>query len=498
MKQFALLCVLLVFGVGGSFLWTPAAGVAMYYLFGVLRPQYLWQFQMTGYPGITWSFFLAASAIGSYLLWSIGLLSYGQSERTINRYSPAFTKAHAAMMLFALWVSLSYVFSNYREISEEWFGEYIKIFVMYFVAMRVIRTSNQVYALYMIVTCCIAYIAFDENTVYVQNGGVVRFYKRGFARLDNNGVGLLMAMAMPLCYFAWEMTRGWYRWLFLFGLISIVHAVMITYSRGAMASMILGGLVMFLYTRKKKMYLIFVGIMLVLVSIMAGKEIVARFTSIEKRESDLSWQSRQTSWAIAAEIATDYPIFGAGIRCSAPEMFARGADMEGRTIHSQYLQIAADSGWLAMLVYLAAVGTTFVCIWQARRRLWHRTDPEGVRGRCMLGGVECSLIVFFIGAGALSLEVFEPPYLLMLIGTQIYALIHATDTARPELENLRVLKRRTVRVPILTPRGAAPRWEPQPAEGPPSTTSVLAPPSFPRLPFDPFQRPKPPRRGGRR
>src|SRR5947207_11500915 len=143
MKQVVLLSVLLVLGVGGSVFWTPAAGVGIYYLFAVLRPQYLWRFQLTPYPSVTWSFFVAVAAIGSYLLWSIGLLSYGKAERSVMRYSPAFTWAHRAMMVFAVWITLSYIFSNDQTRSEDWYGEYLKIFVMYYIAARVVRTPNQ-------------------------------------------------------------------------------------------------------------------------------------------------------------------------------------------------------------------------------------------------------------------------------------------------------------------------------------------------------------------
>ncbi|CAN5601570.1 hypothetical protein BH11PLA2_BH11PLA2_20610 [soil metagenome] len=493
MKQFLFLVMLLSIGVSGSILVTPAAGVAVYYLFSMLRPQYLWQFQLTGYPAITWSFFLAAASIGSYLLWSVGLLSYGKAERSVMRYSPAFTFANKMMMFFAFWITLSFIFSNNRDVSEEWYGEYVKIFVMYFVAARVIRTPNQIWLLYMIFTICIAYIAFDENSVYVQNGGVVRFYKRGFARLDNNGVGLMMALAMPMCYFAWEMTRRWYRWIFLFALVSIVHAVMITYSRGAMLSMFPAAIMIMLYTKKRLFYCLVLLVMTGLISVMAGKEIVARFSSINTRENDLSWKSRETSWGIAKEIANDYPLVGAGIRCSGAEMLQRGADMEGRTIHSQYLQLAADSGWIAMLIYIGTAGSAFLAMWTARRRLWKRTDPDSVRAVCILGGIECGLISFLVGGAALSLEVFEPPYLLMLMGAQVLALLKSSDTAVPEIQNYRQTK-----LPMPVPRPVGPpvqRYERPTPAGPASSKSVLAPPSSPRMPFNPWLKPKPPRRG---
>jgi len=488
MKQYAAMFFLLFLGVGGSVTWTPAAGVAMYYFFAVLRPQYLWKFQLSAYPGLaqlTWSFYLAAASIGSYLLWSVGLLSFGRAERSVMRYSPAFTWAHLAMLAFAFWITLSFIFSNNQKISEEWFGEYLKIFVMYFVASRVIRTPNQIWALYILVTVALAYIAFDANQIYISSGNVVLF-RRGFAMLDNNGAGLLLALGVPLCYFAWEMTIGRYRWLYLFGALNLVHAVLTTYSRGAMISMAVPVLHYVYFSwcfARNKFHVVLIGIAVAItVPIMAGKEIADRFASIGNRESDLSYKSRELSWSIAVAIANDYPLVGAGIRCSATEMLKRGADMEGRTIHSQYLQIAADSGYVALALYAFVVFTTFRAIWQARRALWRRKDPDARRAIAILNGIECSLVTFLVGALALSLEVFEPSYLLMMIGAQVWAVMNVKDTARSELS--RYSQAAMPAVPRFRPREAPP---PRPSRQGPATG---------KHPFERFQQPTGPRRSG--
>lgn len=480
MKQFVVMIMLTLFGIGGALLWTPAAGVCIYYFFAVLRPQYLWRFQMTGYPPLTWSFYVAAATIGSYLLWSIGLLSYGKADRSVMRYSPAFTAPHFAMLAFAAWITLSYIFSNDMNRSEEWYGEYLKIFVMYFIAARVLRTANQIWVLYLLFTIALAYIALDANQIYLSTGKA-HLYRVGFARLDNNGVGLLLALGVPLCFFAWEMTRGPWRWLYLAGAVSIVHAVLTTYSRGAMIAM-LAPLPWYAYfalrfaKRKWQIVLIALGVSIA-IPVMAGKEITARFTSIERREVDHSFQSRELSWRIAIQIANDYPLFGAGIRCSALEMLKRGADMEGRTIHSQYLQIAADSGWIALLLYLILVGFTFASIWKARFRLWGRRDPDAIRGIAILNGVECSLVSFLVGALALSLEVFEPSYLLLLLGAQVWALLNATDTFRPGILHHSEL-----------PRPVQPTPPRRPQEPPPVRTTRIGPATG-KHPFDRWQQP---------
>jgi probable O-glycosylation ligase (exosortase A-associated) len=428
MKQYLFLIFLTAFCSFASLWWTPYAGVALYYLFAILRPQYLWEWQLMSMPvRLPWSFIVASAAIGGYLLWSAGILSFGRRESSLMRYLPKFTVAHWMMMLFAFWVSMSHLTAKNPDLGEIWYGEYLKIFGMYYLASRVVRTPTQIWGLYMMIVIAIGYISIEMNHIYLSTGKLI-LAKKGFAGLDNNGAALMLCLGVPLCYFAWEFTERWYKWLFLMIIPVIVHAVLSTYSRGAMVSMALAAPVLMIFSQKRKFLIcvyLAIGAML---PIMAGKEIQDRFFSVEQREMDHSYQSRLVSWGIAIDIALEYPIFGVGVRNSNAEMFHRGADMEGRTIHSQYFQIAADSGLCAMLIYLGMIIATFWCIIRASARLWNRTDFESRRARAMLGGITCSLISFCIGAIALSLEVFEVSYLLFFLGAQVWALLNATDT----------------------------------------------------------------------
>src|SRR5438874_8051661 len=292
MKQFAFLLAVTAFGMAASFWWTPYAGVALYYWYAVLRPHYLWQWQLVSAPvALPWSFLVAVAAIASYACWAAGFITYGRAETTVLRYRPKFTVAHWMMTAFAAQITLSYACSNDRQHSEDWFGEYLKIFGMYFLASRVVRTPRQVWGLYMLVMLALAYIAWEMNMIYLTTRQLV-IAKSGFAGLDNNGAGLLLALGVPLCYFAWEFTRGWYRWIFLALVPVIIHAVLSSYSRGAMLSVLAAAPFYFLYSRRKRVLAVIALGVLAALPVLAGKEIQARFFSIEERDKDDSWQVR--------------------------------------------------------------------------------------------------------------------------------------------------------------------------------------------------------------
>jgi probable O-glycosylation ligase (exosortase A-associated) len=405
MKQTLLMAVLLLLGTAGSFVKGPFYGIAVYYLFAVLRPQYLWAWALPS--GMQWSFFVAIAAILASFFWP-------QGGSRSNWRKPG----SVAILLFGIWVTLAYFFAINREVAYAWYVEYLKILVMFFVTIRILNEFSQVKMLYLIAVVSLGYIAYEVNFLYIFNRRMDIFFD-GYAGLDNNGAGLMIAMGVPMAYFLWQGYTRWWRWFFLSLVPVMMHAVFLTYSRGAMVSLILVTPLLIMRGVNRKSTIAALVCLLMLVPFLAGKEIRARFFSVEQYQEDNSAQSRFESWKAAAGIAMDYPIFGAGVRNANLLSHQYGADLEGRTIHSVYLQIAADDGLPAIGFYLAA----FLLTWRATRRFQQQyrgsTSKDGVLAYNLACGIECSLAVFCVGAVFLSVETFELPYLLILLGLQL-------------------------------------------------------------------------------
>jgi probable O-glycosylation ligase (exosortase A-associated) len=453
--QFMFLLGMTATGWIGSLFYTPFIGLWTYYLFTVIRPQFLWEYALQDYFIGHWAFYVSMPLIASFILWNLGLISYGKRESTEMRFRPAFTLGHFLMTAFALWIAMSYFFSTNQAVSEQWFGEYLKIMVIFVIASRVIRTPQQIKSILLMVAVSIAYISAECFQEYAIKG-YLKLYKRGFAGLDNNGAALMIAMGIPISYFCWEMVRHKFRWFFLIAIPFMMYAVLTSYSRGAMLSVLAIAPLYILYTRYRRSMVLFYVCGAIFTAVAAGKEIQERFFTVSKADQDASFNSRWTTWNIAIGIANDYPFFGVGVRCSNLHTGARGADMENRTIHSQYFQIAADSGWPALAIYVTMYGYSIVSCWRARRRLWYQPGEEARQACCMLGGIECSLWTFAVGATALSLEVFELPYIMMLLGIQMFALLNAKDSLAPVIQHgntsVKVVGMRVTAAPPPPPR----------------------------------------------
>jgi probable O-glycosylation ligase (exosortase A-associated) len=411
-KQLMFMIVVTLVGVGGSLAVSPFYGVAVYYLFAVLRPQFIWQWSLP--EGVAWSFYVAIAAM-------IGTVFHVRSKAAPPEPEGGWrlSAAHWSVLLFGAWVSVTYFTARNRDVAYPYFIEYLKLFTMFWLGARVIRTVRQVWVLYLLTAGVLGYIAYEVNFIYFFQGGYAYLYKLGYGGLDNNGAGLMLAMGVPLCYFAWEGVRRWYRWAFLALAPVLLHAVLMSFSRGAMVSLIAGVPFYLLRSRRKlQLAIVLVGVG-ALIPVLAGKEIRERFFSLENTEIDASANSRRASWAAAWEMTKDNPIFGVGIRNSNLYSHQYGADMEGRTIHSQYLQTAADSGFVALGLYIAALALFWWGTRRARIATAKRTDPDGRAAYAAACGVEGAMIVFCVGGAFLSLENFELPYLMLLLGAQL-------------------------------------------------------------------------------
>ncbi len=420
MKQLLLMTVLTLVGTVGVFMVRPFYGVAIYYLFAVLRPQYVWEWALSPYVSreFPWSFYVAIATILAALFQKLGMLSSLKYAASVNPRGPILRFVHYTVAAFGLWVFVSYSFARNQEESLPWFIEYLKLFVMFLTSAYLIHTTRQLWTLFVMAALAIGYIGYEVNFLYLQHRRI-SILDNGFGGLDNNGAGLMMAMGVPLCLFVWEGTTRWWRWAFAAFVPVLIHAMLMSYSRGAMVALLLACPMFYLRSRYKGyMTAAALGLALLL-PVMAGPEIRERFFSIERFEKDKSAQSRFASWNAAYLMASEFPITGVGIRNSNLFSQQYGADSHNRTIHSQYLQVAADMGFVGLALYLLMLASVWWEVRRVARSVKTRDDPEAVMARTVANGVECTMAVFCVGAVFLSLELFELPYLLLLLGSQL-------------------------------------------------------------------------------
>jgi probable O-glycosylation ligase (exosortase A-associated) len=422
MKQLILLFVLTVFAGVGSFTIDPFVGVAIYYLFAVIRPQYIWGWALPVTVG--WSWYVAVATLAAMGLYHTGIwrapAAVALDDREARRVG--LSVGYWGMVLYGVWVALSYLTAQNRDFAYPYLLEYLKIFLMFAASASMIRSPRQAWILYLVTAGTVGYVGYEMNADYFLKGQM-DIYVQGFGGYDNNAAGLMMAMGVPLCLFAWEgETRRW-RWVYLACVPLLLHAVLMSFSRGAMLSLIAGSPMFLARSRYRQMMSGALILLLLAVPVLAGKEIRNRFSSVQDYEDDRSSQTRIGTWKAGWRMALDYPLLGVGPRNSDLLSFSYGADFVGRTIHNQYLQVAADSGFPGLAFYLLSFAGTFWSTARVRRQSKRGVSMEARRAHAIASGLECALFVFLFGAFFLYLGIVELTYLLLLLGSQLSAIV---------------------------------------------------------------------------
>ena len=205
----------------------------------------------------------------------------------------------------------------------------------------------------------------------------------------------------------------------------LLHAVLMTYSRGAMVALLVATPVIFLRGRNKfQLFLAAVAIAAV-VPILAGPEIRARFFTINTYEDESSARLRFASWDAAYRMSLDYPIFGVGVRNA--NLFSPSTAPTWRAA-----RFTASSFRCSPTTAIPDCCSTSRPSSRRRCRLrrvrrWSRDrdDEDGRIAYAVACGIEGGLAVFCVGSLFLSLEVFELPYVLLLLGAQLPLVLEA-------------------------------------------------------------------------
>ncbi|MBI1335451.1 MAG: hypothetical protein GC164_00645 [Phycisphaera sp.] len=412
MKQFILLTSLLMLaGFGG--LYHPFWAIIVYYALAMLRPNYLWQWALP--TDVRWSLCAAVLVVVSILLHS--------KRFPLNKtISPAFWLTLA----FSGWIALSCITAYDPNTAAHYAYEYGKILLIAMITLAFVDKLWQVRAMAMCIFLTLGYIAYEINFTYLIDGRL-DVYHNGFGGLDNNGAGLLIALGIPFAFAAVVCApKHWQRGVGALVGLMMLHAMLMTYSRGAMIASLVG-VVWLLIKQRNRTQALAMGLVIVMaVSFLAGKEIRQRFYSTVNFEQDGSAQARFDSWSAAWEMVSDNPITGKGIRNANVYSYNYGADRQNRTIHSQYLQLTADAGIPAGALYLTILG---FALWQSQRaigisrrrldRLPHDKEPDPALSQAIhiAAAYQSSLVIFICGACFLSLDFFEVAWLLIVMSS---------------------------------------------------------------------------------
>ncbi len=395
-----ILVTLIVFGSLPFILRRPYYGVIMWVWLSVMNPH-------TQGWGFATSFPFAAVVAGTTLL---GMLF------TKDPKSLPMTAFTWFLLLFAVWTTMTTVMAFYPEESFGMWKRVMKILLMTFVALMLIKSKKQIMEYIWILTISLGFYGIKGGIFTIRGGGTGMVWGPDNTFIGgNNEIALALVVIIPMMrYLQLVSTNRWVKHAMTASMVLCALAALGSYSRGALVAIAAMSAFLWLKSPQK----LRIGLALVILFPLMLAFMPARWTermdTIQTYDVDASAMGRINAWKMAANLANDRPLTGGGFEIYEPVTFARYAPnpKDIHAAHSIYFQALGEHGYVGLLIYLALGFITWRNGGWITRNTVGREDLLWAKQLALM--IQVSLIGFAVGGAFLSLLYFDVPYYLMV------------------------------------------------------------------------------------
>ena len=404
----------------------PILGLAVYHALGLVRPQdMLWTTLLDSRLSV-W----IGLAVASGWLW----------QRVRAERLPARVAWQTILIVgFLSLRSLSAVFASDSALAFDHVLFLAKVVVFYCLTVSLIHTRRDFRVVAVVIASSLAFLGIWGNwqwyVVGIPGGPTGELAGPGWevngAFADRTAFGNVLSIGIPFCLFVFLAEgRFWTRWPLLAGIPILINAVMLTFGRAAMLGML--ATLVWSVVRLRRPLLVAVGLLagITVVYRLAGTEVVDRLLTVGAYSEEPSAAGRIEVWKASLPMIADHPLLGVG-----PGHFPSYAlqynpsARQGRVVHNEFLETAAESGLPAALALLLIVGGSLVTLRRLRKAMWAR--PETRWAYYYAAMLEAALIAYVVSAMFASFPYFELFYVIVALTVALKKLAAREVLAAP-------------------------------------------------------------------
>lgn len=424
----------------------PWIGVVAAYVFAVLTPQAVWY----------WNFDGIRPVLMIFLPTMVGFIIAAMR----NQLNFEILKNRRMLFLAILWLAYtsSYYFGPfvdaggpYRFTDPDWAMSTLhKVFVLFFIACVCIDSQKKANIFAGVLVVSAIYLTYWANSRYLS--GTV------FGRLagpvdvtgtsiysDENNFAMLFVVSTPfLWYLGFYFRNRILRWGLWLVIPLAWHAVFLTASRGGLVGLAVTTAVIAWRSKNKAFGFLLIPAFVVVYLWQAGDLMRGRAETIEDFRVETSASTRLEAWETATLMVKDNLVTGVGLSSFGPA-FPSYSEYRPREAHNTFLQISAESGIVAGLMYLLIVLSTLKSLWRNGMRL-RNVEPDA-RLPIEYFVNEATLVSFFglvVCSLFLSLQMFEIFFYLCVLANSI---LYLTEKDRSVAETKNSHRRSAVAMP---------------------------------------------------
>lgn len=335
------------------------------------------------------------------------------------------------VMHLGLWVPITTVLALNPEGAFQEMERFIKILIMTFMAMAVIKRRWELDGLIWIICLSLGF--------YGVKGGIFTLLHRGLYTVSgppdsfiegNNELAFALIMILPLMRYLQLTAKRRYIKIGLWGaMILTFMSILGSYSRGAFLAGAAMALSLVLKSRKRLSIIIVLALLIPAMFVMLPDQWHERMDSIKNYQNDASAMGRINAWRHAWNLAKDRPIFGGGCNAFTPTLFSRYAPEPDNVhdAHSIYFEMLAEQGFVGLGLFLG-IGI-FTLHAAGRLQKSTRRNPQLIWAHDLGSMCQTSIIGYAFGGAFLGLSYWDLPYTLVAI-VAIANLIVKKETER--------------------------------------------------------------------
>lgn len=407
MRALVLIAVVAALAVYG--LLVPQIGIYAYVWFSLFRPDYV-AFAAGKYNYSEW---LALTLMaGSFRFVPNALKAWVLNPITLS------------ILLLEAAVAISSFNSEYRADTVYAFNLFSRgLLVLLFIPL-VITTLEDFKRLYVVTAVSLGTWGLWHGVTGILHGGLRIYGGVGGFMSENNTFACGLTMVIPFCWYSSQLVESIPLKILLQAMTwGSVACTVLTFSRGAAVALVFILLMMVVQAKHKALLL--VGILLMGIGpalILVHDKYFNRMETIATYEDDTSAMSRIFVMKGAIQVWKTHPFLGVGMGTEtfllAVQPFVADTAGAGFVVHNSYLQMLAQCGIFAFLIYAFILLSTVWRSWRSGRRL-KKTQPHFLPYPRAL---QLSIIAYMICSLTQPRYNFDFVYMIVMYGAVWYNL----------------------------------------------------------------------------
>lgn len=319
-------------------------------------------------------------------------------------------------VLFLVWLSICTVFAVYPDLAVDQLTKVLKIQLITFVTLMLMRDFERVNQLIWVIVFSIGFYSVKGGVFTLMTGGGYHvFGPAGSEIAENNALAVAILMIVPLMVYLYKFPpHPWVKRIMPFCIFFSLASVIGSQSRGAVLAILAVGGFYWLKSGSKLITATAFVFLTLLTLMFMPQSWHDRVDSISEYQEDSSSMGRIRAWEYSIAIANDRFTGGGFGSWSLHNYYNYGIYVDQAFVaHSIYFSVLNDGGWPGLIMFL-------LILWLMWRQLsvvinLTKNMPERAQYNLLARMLQISLVAFMAGGSFLSLSYFDLAWHFMAI-----------------------------------------------------------------------------------